>query len=82
MNWVVEDAELEARALDILNRLANGPTFAYARTKEILNSTWENGMNAQLDAELAAFARCTRTRDFAEGTRAFVEKRKPEFKGD
>ena len=81
VNWVVEDADLEARALEILQRLAHGPTFAFARTKEIFNSTWENPMNAQLDAELAAFARCTRTHDFAEGTTAFVEKRKPDFSG-
>jgi 2-(1,2-epoxy-1,2-dihydrophenyl)acetyl-CoA isomerase len=82
VNWVVEDAELEARSLEILDRLARGPTFAFARTKDVLNSTWENSMNTQLDAELAAFARCTATGDFAEGTTAFVEKRKPEFKGD
>ena len=81
VNWVVEDAELETRAFEVLDRLARGPTFAFARTKDIFNSTWENGMNAQLDAELAAFARCTRTHDFAEGTTAFVEKRKPDFSG-
>lgn len=82
VNWVVEDTELEARAMEILLRLAAGPTFAFARTKEIFNSTWENSTNVQLDAELEAFARCTKTHDFAEGTAAFVQKRKPEFTGD
>ena len=81
VNWVVEDSELQSKSLEILERLAHGPTFAFAQTKEIFNSTWRNDMNAQLDAELDAFARCTKTRDFAEGTTAFVEKRKPDFTG-
>jgi enoyl-CoA hydratase/carnithine racemase len=38
-------------------------------------------MDAQLDAELASFSLCIPTRDFAEGTGAFVAKRKPEFTG-
>jgi 2-(1,2-epoxy-1,2-dihydrophenyl)acetyl-CoA isomerase len=38
-------------------------------------------MAVQLDAELAAFARCAATADFAEGTGAFVAKRKPAFTG-
>lgn len=81
VNWVVEPAELEARAFAILDRLAAGPTFAFARTKALFNETWERPMEAQLDAELASFSLCIPTRDFAEGTGAFVAKRKPEFTG-
>lgn len=81
VNWVVEPAELEARAFAILDRLAAGPTFAFARTKALLNETWGRPMAEQLDAELASFARCTTTQDFAEGTGAFVAKRKPRFTG-
>jgi 2-(1,2-epoxy-1,2-dihydrophenyl)acetyl-CoA isomerase len=81
VNWVVESAELDARAQEILDRLAAGPTFAFARTKALFNETWERPMAAQLDAELAAFARCAATADFAEGIGAFVEKRKPGFTG-
>ncbi|MBL0140528.1 MAG: enoyl-CoA hydratase/isomerase family protein [Betaproteobacteria bacterium] len=82
VNWVVDPAELEARALSLLERLAAGPTFAFARTKALFNETWERPMAAQLDAELVAFARCVPTRDFAEGTGAFVAKRRPEFTGE
>lgn len=81
VNWVVEPAELEPRALALLDRLAAGPTFALARTKALLNETWERPFEAQLDAELAAFSRCVATADFAEGTAAFVGKRKPGFSG-
>jgi 2-(1,2-epoxy-1,2-dihydrophenyl)acetyl-CoA isomerase len=81
VNWVVENDELEARAREILERLASGPTFAYARTKALFNETWERPMAAQLEAELAAFARCAATADFAEGVGAFVAKRKPGFSG-
>jgi 2-(1,2-epoxy-1,2-dihydrophenyl)acetyl-CoA isomerase len=81
VNWVVEPAELEARALEVLDRLAAGPTFAYARTKALFNETWERPFAAQLDGELAAFARCIGTADFAEGVGAFVGKRKPGFTG-
>ncbi len=82
VNWVVEPGELEARALAILERLAAGPTFAYGRTKALFNETWERPMEAQLDEELASFARCSTTGDFAEGTGAFVAKRKPAFTGE
>ena len=81
VNWVVETAELETRALEVLDRLAAAPTFAIGRTKALFNETWERPFAAQLDAELAAFARCIGTADFAEGTGAFVGKRKPGFTG-
>ncbi|MGE0357558.1 MAG: enoyl-CoA hydratase/isomerase family protein [Burkholderiales bacterium] len=82
VNWVVAPGELEARAFAILERLAAGPTFAFARTKALFNETWERPLDAQLDAELAAFGRCIPTHDFAEGTGAFVAKRKPGFRGE
>jgi 2-(1,2-epoxy-1,2-dihydrophenyl)acetyl-CoA isomerase len=81
VNWVVEPQELAARADALLERLAAGPTFAYAQAKALFNGTWERPMAEQLDAELAAFRRCVTTRDFAEGTGAFVQKRKPTFSG-
>ena len=54
----------------------------YAETKQLVNESFERTLAAQLEAEVEAFARCAETRDFAEGVTAFVEKRKPEFKGD
>jgi 2-(1,2-epoxy-1,2-dihydrophenyl)acetyl-CoA isomerase len=82
VNWVVPHAELAAATAKTASRLANGPTVAYAETKALVNHTFERSLAAQLDAETQAFARCATTRDLAEGVTAFVEKRKPDFRGD
>src|SRR5258706_4590645 len=82
VNWVVPAAELAAATDKIAQRLVKGPTIAYAETKALVNRTFERPLTAQLAAEAQAFARCARTRDLAEGVTAFVEKRKPEFKGN
>jgi 2-(1,2-epoxy-1,2-dihydrophenyl)acetyl-CoA isomerase len=81
VNWVVPDAELDARADTIAQRLAQGPTLAYARTKALMNATFEQPFHAQLAAEIDGFASCAESKDFAEGVTAFVEKRKPRFEG-
>jgi 2-(1,2-epoxy-1,2-dihydrophenyl)acetyl-CoA isomerase len=47
-----------------------------------VNETFERSLAEQLAAEVEAFARCAATDDLAEGVTAFVEKRKPDFKGN
>ena len=47
-----------------------------------MNHSLERSIETQMEEELAAFARCARTRDLAEGVAAFVEKRKPAFSGE
>jgi 2-(1,2-epoxy-1,2-dihydrophenyl)acetyl-CoA isomerase len=81
VNWVVPADELEQRTAALAERLASGPTAAFARTKKLMNSTWEQPMARQLDDELDSFAACAAGPDFKEGIAAFVEKRKPRFTG-
>lgn len=81
LNWVAPEAALEAETLKIAQRLAVGPTRAFANTKALVNSTFDQPMHAQLDAEVRSFADCASGDDFKEGVTAFVEKRKPVFKG-
>ena len=82
VNWVVGAERLAAETASIARRLAQGATAAFADTKRLVYEGCDRPLAAQLDAELEAFARCAATRDFAEGVTAFVEKRKPEFKGE
>jgi 2-(1,2-epoxy-1,2-dihydrophenyl)acetyl-CoA isomerase len=82
VNWVVAPAELNAQTQAIASRLAQGPTRAYAQAKRLLNQSLERSLETQMEEELQAFARCAVTSDLAEGVAAFVEKRKPVFKGE
>jgi 2-(1,2-epoxy-1,2-dihydrophenyl)acetyl-CoA isomerase len=82
VNWVVEDGALGAETARIAQRLAGGASRALAETRQLVDCSFERTLAEQLEAEVEAFARCSETRDFAEGVTAFVEKRKPVFKGD
>ena len=81
VNWVVPNEELAAQTARIAQRLAAGPTRAYAEAKRLVNQSLD-ALGAQMEEELQAFSRCARGGDLKEGVTAFVEKRKPAFKGD
>lgn len=81
LNRVVATEALEAETAKLAARLAAGPTLALANTKALLNQSLQSGFDEQLQAELERFGECTASEDFMEGVRAFIAKRKPEFKG-
>lgn len=81
INRVVPAAELEAEVQKLAERLARGATQAFARAKRLITQSFSTPIKQHLDDEIAFFAECARTADFKEGVTAFVEKRKPDFKG-
>ncbi len=81
LNSVVEADELDEHCAKLVERLANGATFSYGRTKMLLNQSYHATLFEQLDAEAQSFSACGRTEDFVNGIKTFVNKGKPEFKG-
>lgn len=81
VNWVVPDAELQAKAREIALRLANGPRIAQRLIKDNLNRALKQSFGECLDMESANLAICRNTEDHKEAARAFAEKRKPRFVG-
>ncbi|MBT8444614.1 MAG: enoyl-CoA hydratase family protein [Gammaproteobacteria bacterium] len=81
-NALVEPAELLDYAKASAGKLAAGPNVAHAATKHQLNVEWDMSIDAAIDAEAAAQAACMETADFKRAYDAFVNKEKPEFKGD
>lgn len=81
VNRTLPPDQLEAAGLELAQRLAAGPTQAYARVKALLADSGDRSLPQQLAAEQAAFVANTRTADFAEGLTAFGEKRPPRFNG-
>ncbi len=76
-----EESFAEA-AMQIAQTLSQMPTLALARTKMLLNASSQNNLEEQLALEDEYQTECGQSYDYAEGTKAFLEKRKPRFKGE
>lgn len=79
VNRVVPLAALDQETNKLAARLAAGPSAVYGRTKALLNGSLNASLESQLQREAEAFAQSAAEPDFAEGIRAFVEKRKPRW---
>lgn len=62
-------------------KLANMPTKALGMIKELYNTSMSNDLEAQLALESKLQIEAAQSEDYAEGVAAFIEKRKPNFKG-
>ncbi|MFQ5343366.1 MAG: enoyl-CoA hydratase/isomerase family protein [Anaerolineae bacterium] len=77
----VPAGELDQTADDLARRLANGPPLALKFTKRALRDGLDRDLATDFEYEAYVQGLCFRTEDHREGLQAFLEKRKPEFKG-
>ena len=81
INRVATDEAFDAEVDSLAERLATGPTRAYAAAKRQLNAWIYAGMDEQLELEAATQQEMAASGDFMEGVQAFLAKRPPAFKG-
>lgn len=84
MGMIYKVLPLESFADDafaVAEKLAKMPTKGLALTKRLFNESLTNDLKTQLDLEGKLQIEASETEDYEEGVKAFLEKRKPSFKG-
>ncbi len=78
---VVAGDELIPAAMELAETVVKGPSVAIGLLKQVVRRGIHNSLEEQLEFECVADYRCFQTADHEEGTRAFREKRPPQFQG-
>jgi len=82
VNKVVDLDELDSSVEEIVSKFKKLPPIAIGKAKMLINKSMENNMVNHLELESKTASFSAGTKDFKEGVAAFVEKRKPVFKGE
>jgi enoyl-CoA hydratase/carnithine racemase len=82
VHYVIPTEELEATTYTLAKEIAENAPLALVGTKSIINKLLYRKLSPEEEAEMQAIMEGSwKTGDVQEGVKAFVEKRKPEFKG-
>lgn len=81
MIWrCVDDDQLQSETAELAHRLASQATVALGYTKQLLRFSQTRTLDDQLNLERDFQGAASKTDDFQEGVKAFLEKRKPQFR--
>jgi 2-(1,2-epoxy-1,2-dihydrophenyl)acetyl-CoA isomerase len=81
VNAIVPSEQVMPEAMKLATELAQGPTAAFGRTKQLLNQSFNTSLQNHLHSEAQLITISAQAPDFAEGTNAFLAKRKAQFTG-
>jgi enoyl-CoA hydratase len=81
VNMVVAASDLDAKTMEMANRIAEKSPIALRMAKEAVKIASRSNLDEGLRREVDLFALCFSSEDKDEGVKAFLEKRKPQFKG-
>jgi 2-(1,2-epoxy-1,2-dihydrophenyl)acetyl-CoA isomerase len=78
---LVEEGQALPKALEYAKQLASGPSVAIDLARRFIHKSLTSTLDEMIDYEAVAATMSAHTKDAREGTRAFLEKRKPQFQG-
>ena len=81
VNKVVAKDELSSETMKLAGEISRGPSLAYEKVKNLLDSSFNQSLETQMELETRAISEMVMTEDGQEGINAFLEKRSPTFKG-